>query len=75
MTQYLPSIGEYWIDIAQTLNLPTHLSYGREDLLAMMGKINIQAPGGLEKCPFFVEKPQTPIVLMPSTEAEMVLNS
>lgn len=46
--------------------------YGREDILALMGK-DTKPPDGLEKCPFFVEKCQTPIILLPLNDTELVL--
>ncbi len=36
----------------------------------MMGKEPKVPPEGLERCAFFVEKAQAPIILMPLTEAE-----
>lgn len=47
--------------------------YGREDLLALMGKDAKPPPDGLSQCPFFVEKAQTPIILLPLSEAELRL--
>uniref|UniRef100_A0A915BU74 GYF domain-containing protein n=1 Tax=Parascaris univalens TaxID=6257 RepID=A0A915BU74_PARUN len=43
--------------------------YGREDLLALLSK-DANPPAGLDKCPFFVEVPQQPIVLKPLTDVE-----
>ncbi|KHN77819.1 PERQ amino acid-rich with GYF domain-containing protein 2 [Toxocara canis] len=43
--------------------------YGREDLLALLCK-DTSAPAGLDKCPFFVETAQQPIVLKPLTDVE-----
>uniref|UniRef100_A0A0M3ILU3 Siderophore-interacting protein n=1 Tax=Ascaris lumbricoides TaxID=6252 RepID=A0A0M3ILU3_ASCLU len=43
--------------------------YGREDLLALLSK-DANPPAGLDKCPFFVEIPQQPIVLKPLTDVE-----
>lgn len=45
--------------------------YGREDLLALMGK-DVKLPEGIKDCPFFVEKAQDPIILGPFTETELV---
>lgn len=45
--------------------------YGREDLLALMGK-EIKIPEGLKDCPFFVEKALDPIILSPLSETELV---
>lgn len=45
--------------------------YGREDLLALLSK-DANPPAGLDKCPFFVEIPQQPIVLKPLTDVETV---
>uniref|UniRef100_A0A0N5B171 GYF domain-containing protein n=1 Tax=Syphacia muris TaxID=451379 RepID=A0A0N5B171_9BILA len=47
--------------------------YGREDLLALLPK-DSKYPDGLQKCQFFIEIPQQPIVLTPLTEAETVIN-
>ncbi|VDD89795.1 unnamed protein product [Enterobius vermicularis] len=46
--------------------------YGREDLLALLPRDSTY-PDGLQKCQFFVEIPQQPIVLTPLTDAETVL--
>ncbi|KAI1727466.1 GYF domain-containing protein [Ditylenchus destructor] len=47
--------------------------YGREDLLALMGKVSTKPPDGLEQCPFFMEKPQTPIILLALNDTEQRL--
>jgi len=46
--------------------------YGREDILALMSK-DIKPPDGLKDCPFFVENAQTPMILMPLNEIELVI--
>uniref|UniRef100_A0A914CP19 Uncharacterized protein n=1 Tax=Acrobeloides nanus TaxID=290746 RepID=A0A914CP19_9BILA len=43
--------------------------YGREDILALIGK-GTKPPDGLDKCPFFVESPQAPIILQQLSEIE-----
>ncbi|KAL3102594.1 hypothetical protein niasHT_022881 [Heterodera trifolii] len=48
-------------------------SYGREDLLAMMGRNTMKPPLDIKRCPFFVDSAQTPIILMPFTDIEMRL--
>uniref|UniRef100_A0A183CU16 SERPIN domain-containing protein n=1 Tax=Globodera pallida TaxID=36090 RepID=A0A183CU16_GLOPA len=47
-------------------------SYGREDLLAMMGKNTMKPPLGIKRCPFYMDTAQTPIILMPFSDTEMV---
>jgi hypothetical protein len=46
--------------------------YGREDILALIPKDQTAPPEGLQKCPFFVEKPLTPIILTGLNETELV---
>uniref|UniRef100_A0A914HKV3 GYF domain-containing protein n=1 Tax=Globodera rostochiensis TaxID=31243 RepID=A0A914HKV3_GLORO len=48
-------------------------SYGREDLLAMMGKNTMKPPLGIKRCPFYMDTAQTPIILMPFSDTEMRL--
>uniref|UniRef100_A0A183CFS2 GYF domain-containing protein n=1 Tax=Globodera pallida TaxID=36090 RepID=A0A183CFS2_GLOPA len=48
-------------------------SYGREDLLAMMGKNTMKPPLGIKRCPFYMDSAQTPIILMPFSDTEMRL--
>ncbi|PAV83480.1 hypothetical protein WR25_00002 [Diploscapter pachys] len=43
--------------------------YGREDLLALVPRAS-QPPGGLQACPYFIDRPQCPIVTTPLTELE-----
>lgn len=45
--------------------------YGREELLALMGK-ELKIPDGLKECSFYVEKAQTPIILNALSETELV---
>lgn len=45
--------------------------YGREDLLALIGK-DTTVPEGLKSCQFFVEKALNPIILSPLSETELV---
>lgn len=49
--------------------------YGREDILALIPKDSKGPPDGLRSCPYFVERPQMPIILSPLTEAEQVAKS
>lgn len=43
--------------------------YGREDMIALSQR-DAGPPEGLDNCPFFVSKPQEPIVRTPLTDAE-----
>ena len=45
--------------------------YGREDILALIRK-DTKPPDGLSQCPFFTEKPLTPIILTDFNETELV---
>ena len=45
--------------------------YGREDILALLRK-DMKPPDGLDQCPFYLEKPQTPIILSGLNDTEQV---